>query len=147
MKLGKRTITENDIKALAKKAFDALGGWSYGVTSTAMGVHGIPDRVGCIPVVVTQDMVGKTVGLFAAIECKRPGRRNEENAGFKGNQIEALRGILRAAGIALGADNQADVDLLGIAVKMLRSSPHPGYSLQEELGGILNDRIGDHGHD
>lgn len=40
--------------------------------STGMA-NGAPDLVGWMPVVVTPDMVGRTVALFVGIEAKRPG--------------------------------------------------------------------------
>ena len=42
----------------------------------------MPDYICCIPVVITQDMVGKTVGVFAAIEAKAPGRRGRSVEGL-----------------------------------------------------------------
>lgn len=38
--------------------------------SNGMGRHGIPDFVCCIPVEITQDMVGQKIGMFAGIEAK-----------------------------------------------------------------------------
>ena len=37
------------------------------------------DLIGIIPTVITQDMVGKTVGVFGAVECKAEGWRFNPN--------------------------------------------------------------------
>lgn len=37
---------------------------------SGFGVNGIPDYVCCVPVKITKEMVGKTVGLFVGIEAK-----------------------------------------------------------------------------
>ena len=68
--------TENDVKELVKKVFDDALAWSYAPIQTGMGVHGIPDRVGCVPVRITPEMVGSVVGLFVAVEAKRPDRKS-----------------------------------------------------------------------
>ena len=44
--------------------------WIYSPVSNGMGKHGIPDFICCVPCVITQDMVGKQVGLFAGVETK-----------------------------------------------------------------------------
>lgn len=113
MARGKKLIeNENDVKVLVKKAFDSLGAWSYAPIQTGMGVHGIPDRIACVPVKITPEMVGQTVGLFAAVESKRPGRRGEKNAGATGQQVDQLEGIIAAGGVAMLCDGEADVDRL-----------------------------------
>lgn len=108
----KLTTTENDVKAIVKRWFDKLTAWSYAPIQNGMGVHGIPDRVGCVPIVITQEMVGKTVGLFVAVEAKKPGRRGEENAGATGLQVSQLRGILAAGGLSALVDCEDDLEVL-----------------------------------
>lgn len=55
---------------------------------------GSSDLIGCTPVVITEDMVGQTIGCFTAIEVKTPkGRPTNEQTNF----IDA---VLRAGGIA-----------------------------------------------
>lgn len=104
--------TENDVKALVKKAFDSLGAWSYAPIQTGMGAHGIPDRIACVPVKVTPEMVGHTIGLFAAVESKRPGRRGEKNAGATGQQVDQLNDIIAAGGVAMLCDGEEDATYL-----------------------------------
>ena len=44
--------------------------WTFSPVQTGMGAHGVPDILMCVPTVITQDMVGKTIGRFVAIEAK-----------------------------------------------------------------------------
>ena len=104
--------TENDVKALVKKMLDSHKAWSYAPIQTGMGQHGIPDRIACVPVTITEAMVGQTVGLFVGVEAKRPGRRGEKNAGATGQQINQLREIIDAGGVGLLVDGQDDVSFL-----------------------------------
>ena len=115
--------TENDVKKIVKKVFDDALAWSYAPIQTGMGVHGIPDRVGCVPVRITPEMVGSVVGLFVAVEAKRPGRRGEKNAGATGQQVDQLRGIIDAGGVAMMADGADDIALLYHELRSLQILP------------------------
>lgn len=129
--------TENDVKELVKKVFDDAGAWSYAPIQTGMGAHGIPDRVGCVPVTITPEMVGQTFGLFVAVEAKRPGRRGEKNAGATGAQMQNLRDIIDAGGIAMLADGSDDCDVLVITLENVNTfMPFDHYFSQ-----ILDNRI------
>lgn len=100
---------ENDVKALVIQWFKDCGGYSFPTPpSRGMGVHGIADRIGVIPVTITPEMVGKTVGLFVAIEAKKPGRRGEKNAGATQAQVDFLRDVFRAGGTGGLADSSLD---------------------------------------
>ena len=109
LKLG---TSENDVKAMVLKALKALGAWSFAPIQNGMGVHGIPDRIACVPIEITQAMVGKTIGVFAAVESKRPGRRGEKLGGVKGHQVDQLYGILDAGGYASVVDCEDDMGWL-----------------------------------
>lgn len=100
--------TEDDVKKLIIAALKQHDAWQYAPIQTGMGVHGIPDRIACVPIVVTGAMVGSTVGLFVAIEAKRPGRRTEPRAGATPAQFNHLCDILDAGGIAMLADSEED---------------------------------------
>ena len=129
--------TENDVKKLVKKVFDDALAWSYAPIQTGMGVHGIPDRVGCVPVRITPEMVGSVVGLFVAVEAKRPGRRGEKNAGATGQQVDQLRGIIDAGGIAVLVDSEADAALLRGELVGMQDQP----ATREYWHKLLNNRI------
>jgi len=115
--------TENDVKKIVKKVFDAALAWSYAPIQNGMGVHGIPDRVGCVPVRITSEMVGCVVGLFVAVEAKKPGRRGEKNAGATGLQLDNLRDIVDAGGIAMLADGEDDAETLRMELRALPDHP------------------------
>ena len=101
--------TENDVKGLVKQELDSWRAWSYAPIQTGMGAHGIPDRIACVPVMVTQEIVGRPIGLFVAIEAKRPGRRGERNAGATGQQVDQLDSIINASGAAMLCDGRDDI--------------------------------------
>lgn len=129
----KLVITENDVKAIVKRWFDKLTAWSYAPIQTGMGVHGIPDRVGCVPITITQEMVGRTFGLFVAVEAKRPGRRGEENAGATGLQVVQLRGILRAAGVSALVDCAEDMERLGRQIESVTANERATLQLETRI--------------
>jgi hypothetical protein len=104
--------TEDDVKALVKKVLDNHNAWSFAPVQRGLGAHGIPDRIACVPVTITDAMVGQTIGMFVGIEAKRPGRRGESNAGATGQQINQLREIIDAGGVAMLVDGQEDVAFL-----------------------------------
>lgn len=91
---------ESPVKRATKRAYDELGAWSYAPVQNGMGVVGIPDRIGCVPVTITPEMVGKQIGVFVAIECKAPGKLRTVTA----NQQRNLDGIRDAKGVALALD-------------------------------------------
>lgn len=48
----------------------------YGLANTSAQLNAVvksSDIISVVPVTITPDMVGRTVGVFTAIECKRPG--------------------------------------------------------------------------
>ena len=89
-----------------------------------MGTHGIPDRIGCVPIVVTPEMVGKRLGLFVAVESKRPGRRGEKDRGMKQNQKDHMDAINHTGGIAICCDGVDDLQLLEQDIHELRVTPN-----------------------
>jgi len=118
--LPRKLETENHVKALVKEWYDLAGAWSYAPIQTGMGAHGIPDRIGCVPIVVTQEMVGKEIGLFVAVESKRPGRRGEKDRGLSQHQKNNLAGINHAGGVAICCDGVDDLQLLELQIQDLR---------------------------
>lgn len=58
------------------------------------GKSGIPDHIACVPVVITQEMVGETIGVFVGIEAKT------EVGVLTKHQERRLAEIADASGIA-----------------------------------------------
>lgn len=104
--------TENDVKALVKDWYAQQQAWSYAPIQTGMGVRGIHDRIGCLPITVTPEMVGKRIGLFVSVESKKPGRRNEKNRGMSKHQFDHMVDIRAAGGFAICCDGVEDIAAL-----------------------------------
>lgn len=132
--------TENDVKALVKKVFDQARAWSYAPIQTGMGVHGVPDRIACVPVTITPEMVGSTVGLFVAVEAKRPARRGTKLGGATGAQVNIMREIIDAGGVAMLADGKADADFLESVIKTLDFAPMNSVQLHALLDVRTNKK-------
>lgn len=93
---------KNKVKSLLKER----GCFWYMPIQNGMGVVGIPDIIACVPVTITPDMVGHTIGAFAAVETKAPGKVKNTTA----NQKKNLRDIFAANGMAVVADKAEIVE-------------------------------------
>ena len=112
---------EGRVKAQIKRQLDAWGfwragspepkvdvvGWYYMPVSNGMGVHGIPDFVGCY------------LGRFFAIEAKAPGELDNTTA----NQDNRHKEIRAAQGIVLVADD----------VEIVRDWYYEGHTAKETV--------------
>ena len=85
---------EADLKKKIKRDLP-VGSWVFSPVQTGYGQHGVPDIIVCKPVLITQEDVGKTFGLFVGIEAKMKG-----NKPTKLQEVQ-LRGIKAAGGKAL----------------------------------------------
>lgn len=99
------TTPEGKVKSAVKKYLANSGVWSYMPIQNGMGVVGIPDIICCRPLLITEDMVGKTFGQFVAIETKAPGRKYNVSP----NQRRNLDAIAAHGGVAVVADKVDDV--------------------------------------
>lgn len=93
---------EGRVKAKVKRLFQENGAYHYFPVQSGRGVVGIPDIIACVPVTITSDMVGKTIGAFVAVETKAPGKIKNTTA----NQKKNLRDIFAANGVAIVADKE-----------------------------------------
>jgi len=101
--------TEAHVKDIVRQWFDAHGAWHYAPIQNGLGVHGIPDRIGCVPLTVTPEMVGKRIGVLMVVESKRPGRRGEVDHGLSKHQKHNMEEIIRCGGIAAICDGEEDL--------------------------------------
>jgi hypothetical protein len=85
-------VVKQKVQKELRKQYPAC--WVYMPVQTGYGQHGIPDFIACIPTKITQDMIGKTIGVFAGIETKREGGK------VSAYQKIQLKGIEDAGGIA-----------------------------------------------
>lgn len=120
----KKLVTENHVKALVKEWFDVRGAWHYAPIQNGMGVHGIHDRIGCVPITITPEMVGKKIGLFVSVEAKRPGRRGEERRGMSAHQAQHMLDIRKAGGVSILCDGNEDLTDLSGWINELQQVPH-----------------------
>lgn len=102
-------VTEAHVKDMVRQWYDAHGAHHYAIVQSGLGVHGLHDRVGTIPIVVTQAMVGKTIGLTVTVESKRPGRRNEPDRGMSKHQVLFWEGVTGAGGLSICCDGVEDL--------------------------------------
>lgn len=110
---------EGEVKLLGKKWWKRRGGWHFAPVSRGMGTHGIPDQVGVVPITITQDMVGRKIGAFVALEAKRPGRRGEKNRGATGRQQDIINEINEAMGFAAVYDSEEDLAEMDYRLEVL----------------------------
>ena len=105
-------VNEPWVKDRVHDWFKEVGGFSYATQAGAMGIHGIPDRVGSVPVKITQEMVGMTVGIFFGVESKGEHRRREKDGGMSKMQLVRRKEIIAAKGVYhIAYDRNAKVEL------------------------------------
>lgn len=72
----------------------------------AANKSGIPDGILCVPLVITQEMVGRRIGVFAAAEFKRP---KEDERDLQGYQIEKIKEAGGFAGVCRSVEDVRDL--------------------------------------
>ena len=94
-------VDPKPLEAEAKKAIKAEilaiwpDAWHLMVVPTGFGQGGVPDHLTCAPVVITQEMVGQTFGMFIGIEAKRSGIKKASPL-----QYTQIAKIVKAGGFA-----------------------------------------------
>jgi hypothetical protein len=86
---------EKKVKDAIKKRMLAQhpGTWSYMPVQTGFGQHGIPDHIFCVPITITEEMVGAELGAFVAIEAKTETGKLSRFQTIQLQAIEAAGGI------------------------------------------------------
>jgi hypothetical protein len=87
---------EGKVKDKIKRVLKKHKAWNFVPVSNGMGVHGIPDIIGC------------HCGVFLGIEAKAPNKKHNVSA----LQKVQLDGIDRAGGVAMVVATDEDIDHL-----------------------------------
>lgn len=87
---------EGRVKDAIRKAFKEYhpDAFTFLPAAGVMGSNGIPDFICCVPLEITPDMVGQTVGIFAGVEAKTMRGKVSDL------QRDKLNKIAEAAGVA-----------------------------------------------
>ena len=94
--------------------------WHFMPVQTGFGQAGIPDHILCVPVVVTQEMVGSTVGLFVGIEAKTAvGKLSAHQK----NQLEKIAMASGLQTVVWGVDSVEDLKYLLAQAQEFRVPP------------------------
>lgn len=97
---------ESYVKNQAKKLFKEEGIFYFMVVPSGYGRQGLPDFITSIPVTITEDMVGKTIGVFGGFEAKAPGKIKNTTA----NQRMVLEELHKAGAIAVVFDSNVALE-------------------------------------
>lgn len=92
---------EHKVKRAVKDELQLRGAWFFFPPANGFGKAGIPDVVGCYPITITPEMVGKTIGAFFGIETKAPGKLHTVTE----LQKMRLEEIKEVGGLAVVVDN------------------------------------------
>jgi hypothetical protein len=103
----KNMTPEAKVKMALKDLLRKLHAYWHMPVQNGMGSPALDFHV-CLPIVVTQEMVGKTVGLYVGVETKRPGGQPTTR------QSRTMDEIRAAHGIALLIDGNTDALIEGI---------------------------------
>lgn len=91
----RKTGRERDVKKAIRMKFSQHPDiWFYMPVPSALGRHGVPDFIACVPVVITPQLVGKTIGVFAAIETKSLGKVATAHQEVVHREIQEAHGIV-----------------------------------------------------
>ena len=84
---------EGKVKDMVKARLKEAGAYQFWPVQTGMGAATV-DCLACVPLKITSEMVGATIGIFAAIETKRGDTRPEPTP----RQTQVLREVAEARG-------------------------------------------------
>ena len=97
-------MREQAIQRAGNKYLEKLGAWVVKVITCTK--NGCPDTLVAVPTVITEEMVGQTVGLFYAVEYKTP------KGVLRPIQEYQIKKIREAGGTAVVARSPDDVKAL-----------------------------------
>ncbi len=127
------TGSEPWVKDGIKSALAKWNAWWFMPVQTGMGEGGIHDFLACVPMVITQDMVGKKIGVFVSIEAKEQG------------MVDKLWHLdLKKAGLAKGAHKSKDGQF--ISNRPLQTHQYEGIVAASGASFICDDPVAVHGY-
>lgn len=85
------TTPEGKVKESVKRVLRILQAYWHMPVQNGMGSPSLDFHV-CVPVTVTPAMVGKTIGLYVAIETKAPGKKPTPRQQLTIGEVEAAHG-------------------------------------------------------
>lgn len=94
---------EKEVKADIKRTLKELGAWQYMPVPNGFGMKGVPDHIACVPLKITSDMVGNTIGVFVGVEAKRLGKDSNAHQTLQLDKIREAKGI---AFVVNGAEDE-----------------------------------------
>lgn len=104
-------MTETDISGKIRLEISKLGGrlfrfpvglyYTKNGSRIKIGTPGISDLIGWRSLKITQEMVGKTIAQFLAVEAKRPGGKTKKSRAI--DQLNFIVTVNRSGGIAFKA--------------------------------------------
>lgn len=89
-------VLERDVKRAVKGVLDKIQERGRARTfpyNPYYGEAGWPDRVGLVPVTITQGMVGHRIAAWIGIEVKRPGRKLSDVQRARRKEVKKYGGI------------------------------------------------------
>jgi hypothetical protein len=125
MKTMDKPKLERDVKKSVKDVFVARDAYQFWPVQTGLGASTL-DCLACVPLVITPEMVGKTIGAFVAIETKRP-----EKDQVTPRQAHTIKAIRKAGGVALMV-NQIDYDAVADKLKWALRTGYVQAALAQE---------------
>jgi hypothetical protein len=103
---------EAAVKKRLKTALEELGAFQFWPVQMGMGAAAV-DCLTCVPVHIRPEHVGLELGLFVAIECKRPSVSSPTE-----RQRLTLRKVQEAGGVAL-LDNDPELTVAHLSARIL----------------------------
>lgn len=74
------------------KHLKKIGAWFFRPYMAGFGKSGVADIIACVPITITQEMVGKKFGAFVAVEVKRDGKTLTKLQAHRIDEIHACEG-------------------------------------------------------
>lgn len=133
---------EKSLDKRMMKLIRKYGGWVMKVHGNEFTGAGIPDLLGCLPVTITQEMVGHEIGIFIGLEDKR-----DFNSEPSTIQLQTIEEIKKARGyskvIRSYADGVAAIQEARLVPEGSGRVPNPSAVLRALHGTRYREDVGE----